>query len=345
MKKIALLVVFFAATYALACLNISGRNLDGESTELDFITFFSEYSIPEKKTEKEIREEMNNIKRWIKNANSDERRDELYCDMGAWMIYQDKFQEAIDYMHKNVKSKYKNYSYYSNLGVAHELNGNMDSAYYWTQKGVETNPDSHWGSEWIHLKILEAQLAMEDDPNWLDNNNVLGYKLGQDSIPLEIPDDADPAGLCHEIVYQLYERTYWVKPENKVVGNLLLALADIYSKYWDTKESIGTYELAVEYDPDLKEVVDKRLDYIYNLLAKEAGISNPIPRHKHDHESDEVANGDDFKLSTEIKDGAYPKSFRPTEKEWSTIVLISSIIGLVILSAAIIIWRYRRKSS
>ena len=60
---------------------------------------------------------------------------------------------------------------------------------------------------------------------------------------------------------------------------------------------------------------------------------------------EEVANGDDFKLSTEIKDGAYPKSFRPTEKEWSTIVLISSIIGLVILSAAIIIWRYRRKSS
>lgn len=336
MKKIATLIAAMIGIYGMACLNISGRNIDGETTALDFFEFFKESNIPEKKSAEEIEENIADTKRWLKNAKTDERRDELHCDMGAWLIYQDKFQEAIDYMHEHVKIKDQNYSYYSNLGVAHELNGNLDSAYYWTQKGVETNPESHYGSEWIHIRILEAQLALEDNPDWLQNNNVLGYELGQDSIPLPIPEDMDEFELAEKIYFQLLERTYWVKAENKVVGNLLLALADNYSKYWDSEKSIGTYELVAEYDPELTEVVDKRLAYIRNLLETGAGVSNSFSDHNHEGKDDH------FELSTEKKDGK--SGFRTSDREWSTILLLSSITGFIILSAIMLIWYYRRKN-
>jgi hypothetical protein len=59
------------------------------------------------------------------------------------------------------------------LGVASELAGSLDSARYWIAEGIRRNPDARSGSEWLHLAIVEARLALASDPRWLESHSVL----------------------------------------------------------------------------------------------------------------------------------------------------------------------------
>lgn len=103
----------------------------------------------------------------------------------------------------------KVYSTAANLGTAYELTGNLDAALTWISEGVERNPESHHGTEWLHVAILRAKKNLQVDARWLAKNSVL--------------DEADPhkpAEIVKAIEYQLGERTHFVKPEDAVVCDL-----------------------------------------------------------------------------------------------------------------------------
>ncbi len=248
---------------SFACINGSGFNVFGEKTSYDYpIKFIS--SIRPKLSQTEIDKKLKELT--IKLEKDSSNWD--FINLSIYLIYNNQLDSAITILEKVQQRGGDSYSIYSNLGVAYELKGNNDSAYYWTKKGLEINPSSHMESEWIHLKILEAQMAINNDANWLKNNTVLGHTIGNDSIPTTIlNDNYARQRLAIGIEYQLRERMYFVKPKNKVVAQLLLQLADLYSLSVDLNNASGTYLLAQRYDPDLAPIINKRLAKVRLVLT------------------------------------------------------------------------------
>lgn len=106
------------------------------------------------------------------------------------------------------------YATAANLGTAYELEGRLADALTWITRGIERNPDSHFGTEWLHVAILKAKLKLKDDPAWLAQHSVL--------------DEAGPrsAGeIVLAIEYQLNERLVFVQPEDPVVCDLFYQAA------------------------------------------------------------------------------------------------------------------------
>lgn len=68
------------------------------------------------------------------------------------------------------------------LSLAKEMLGENEQAMVWAIKAIERHPEER-GSGWLHLKILEARMEMEADPNWLRTHSVAGLDFGPGSLP------------------------------------------------------------------------------------------------------------------------------------------------------------------
>ena len=42
----------------------------------------------------------------------------------------------------------------------------------------------HGGSEWIHLKIIDAEIQQKTNSKWIEENNVLGLDFGKQAVPV-----------------------------------------------------------------------------------------------------------------------------------------------------------------
>lgn len=120
----------------------------------------------------------------------------------------------------------------ANLGTAYELMGKDELALEWIRKGIERNPESHQGSEWLHVRILEAKIGLKKDPDWLKGHSVAGLDFGDGELPsrpspssLPLGNDGKPLSFLRAhagIGYQLSERLRFVKPADPVVADLLM---------------------------------------------------------------------------------------------------------------------------
>lgn len=123
----------------------------------------------------------------------------------------------------------------SNLGTALELAGRHPEALHWIKEGIRRDPADHSGSEWVHVRILEAKLALARDPAWLKTHGVLSIDFGTAPRPqAPATPPRDHLGLEHSledvrraIAYQLQERLKFVTPPDPVVGSLYFTWASI----------------------------------------------------------------------------------------------------------------------
>lgn len=270
MKSLITVLTILFVFNGFACLNESGMNLDGEAIEFDF--YADELFVQTNRyyTQEKIDEKLTYLnKRLVKAEKSD--RDGIYTDISVYMIYNGNYQKAIDYLHLNVIEKDSNYSFCSNIGVAHELVGNLDSALYYTEKALTLNPKSHRASEWIHVKILEAEIAIAKNKDWLKSHTIFGFPLSKDSIPTDFPTDFDTKNFAITSGFQLVERSFFVREENQdpVFSQLILLHADAVAREFDTKKSIPIYQLAADHDTTLKEIVDMRIAYLNALHSND----------------------------------------------------------------------------
>lgn len=174
------------------------------------------------------------------------------------------------------------YKIATNMGTAYELLGNNVAALKWIKQGISLNPQSHHGSEWVHVKILEAKLASKGDQRWFEQSSILGLPFRKEGLMAKhviFPNTnaGKPASLLNIIDHvglQLKERMSLVPPQDPVVANLLfdlsylLALQKSYenaadisllsSLYGDqkaTKSTIHFQQLDIEtYLKNLKEL-------------------------------------------------------------------------------------------
>jgi hypothetical protein len=80
--------------------------------------------------------------------------------------------KAHDILNRLEKEHPGMYGTAANIGTLYELRGNDVEALKWIQEGIRRNKDAHFGTEWLHAKILEAKLAIAKDPTWLKSNTV-----------------------------------------------------------------------------------------------------------------------------------------------------------------------------
>jgi hypothetical protein len=247
-------VFSFAAS---ACINAEGFSIFGRKTFYDLpISFIKKIDI--------VKYRAGAIKRAKELAIEYKNKPlttRYYNELAVARIFEGKLKEAKRLAMAGLGMDSLHYGLNSNLGVIMELEGNIDSAMLMMKKAISIDKNSHWGTEWLHIKILEATKKNLEDKNWIYTNNVLLFpKPSKDSLP--------PSGLragVHQILdleFQLKERMVFVKPVNAIVANLLLSLADMYATSADFRYADEVYLLAKEYDPKLSEIVNKRLAYI-----------------------------------------------------------------------------------
>lgn len=119
------------------------------------------------------------------------------------------------------------YSTAANLGTAYELAGDNNNALKWISEGIRRNPDSHWGTEWLHALILEAKMRLEKDPDYLKVHRIIPLPENFDSETKLNVGGAERkiSEIVSALNYQLRERVLFVKPLDPVVADLMFTYA------------------------------------------------------------------------------------------------------------------------
>lgn len=138
---------------------------------------------------------------------------ERRIDYSVALIRLGRVKDAIVELQALEKAFPGKYKTAANLGTAYELDGQLEPALEWIAKGIERNPDSHAGTEWLHVAILKAKLKLNEDPAWLATHSVL------EGV------DAPAEEVVRAIEYQLNERLVFVKPLDAVVCDLFYQAA------------------------------------------------------------------------------------------------------------------------
>jgi hypothetical protein len=122
----------------------------------------------------------------------------------------------------------------ANLGTAYELAGDNVRALKWIRHGIERNANAHEGTEWLHVRILEAKLALAKDPKSLVEHTVLGFPINDLPEPVDIRGNRGEKLKSDKIeealIYQLHERVQFVSRPDSVVGLLLFDLGRLITR-------------------------------------------------------------------------------------------------------------------
>jgi tetratricopeptide (TPR) repeat protein len=183
---------------------------------------------------------------------------EVKSDYASALLHLGETQKAVEILEALIQKYPKEYNINANLGTAYELAGKPEKALLYLKKAVEINPDSHEGSEWIHVKILEAKIALQKNPNWLKENNLLGLDFGTEGKPTQ-KESKLVKKLAQQLGYQLSERMYFIKPKDVMVGDLLFILGDVYALEVGLEPAIEIYQLAETYTVSNPDLLAKRL--------------------------------------------------------------------------------------
>lgn len=191
---------------------------------------------------------------------------EDYSDLGSMLVYNGLYWKAKQIFEEIEKKLPGLYATASNLGTIYELLGKNDSAFFWIKKAIEINPNSHNGSEWIHLKILELKVQRNDKKSHLITHSVLGLDFGDSKIP-ENKNNLDLNFLRRQLYDQLNERISFIKPKDPIMSQLLFDLGNITAIVADVKSALQIYKTAAEYGYSSK-LFDQRLAYFSDLQLK-----------------------------------------------------------------------------
>src|SRR6218665_1003078 len=212
-KSIQLLLVLivlisnqtFACYNEFQSLNSSGKFSLVDENELKFYTNFDNQVI--KINLKELSEK-------LKTKPSME----VLSDYALYLVRGGKTKEAL-HIFEVLAQKFPNeYTVIANLGTTYELLGDNEKALEYIKKGLKLNPKSHNGSEWIHVKVLEAKIASSKKPDLLEGKSLLQLTDKQkldNKVRLQILE-------------QLKERFRFCSPPDEIMASLLIDLGDCY---------------------------------------------------------------------------------------------------------------------
>ncbi|KUJ63268.1 hypothetical protein AR687_03700 [Flavobacteriaceae bacterium CRH] len=240
-------------------------------------------------------------------------------DKGYVLIIQRKYDEALKLYINIEKIEPHRYSTASNIGTLYELKGENEKAYEWIKKAIKINPESHNGSEWLHLKILEAKIKNLKN---ISGTFLINTSFGLEKNPKTKLTSNELAILEKALYYQLNERITFIKPKDAIISVLLFELANIVKINKDDLSATEIYELSKKYGFQ-NELINKRIILCYEDRLHFWGT---------EIEKLEIKKGSIFDL-----DG----------RQLDIIVMILSLISLIFLVLLIVFflkWKKLKKS-
>jgi tetratricopeptide (TPR) repeat protein len=210
----------------------------------------------------------------------------------------------------------------SNLGTALELAGHNKEALHWIREGIVRNPADHEGTEWLHVKILEAKLALAKDAAWLKTHHVLGIDFGRGPHPvkpaaLPVDHEGKPRSFADTekaIAYQMHERLRFVSRPDFLIGDIYFTRADIARLEQQKAQNVFDYYIAAHF----------------------FGVADPVLLQLRARQ---------FMKNHGVLDPAYifwpaPLSFRQDSTSTLPLYALALLGGIVLL---VIVWRWRRR--
>jgi tetratricopeptide (TPR) repeat protein len=270
--RVMLLVVALAwSAGASACLNESGVNRHGQSVELvnGIDTWRLLLTTPPTSPD-ELAWARVTIERVRKKPDIDN-----LTDLSVVLVELGRPADAVVLLQRIERIAPGRYATATNLGTAYELLGKNADALAWIAEGIKRNPDSHAGSEWLHVRILGAKLK-SNQPLSLGVWPVTGMDFGNSIVPTRparVPTDnmGKPQALSavgRAIGLQLRERAPLVSPRDPIVAGLFLDWANVESVDGSLEIAQLAYEMAVLYGAVETPLIAARRKEVARLLSK-----------------------------------------------------------------------------
>lgn len=192
----------------------------------------------------------------------------LHSDYGVLLLKFGKYAEGLKIFKQLIQQKPNEYQIIQNLGTAYELNGQLDSALFYIKKGLKINPNSHNRSEWIHVKILEAEIASKKDPNYLKKHPTL---LGLHTQPYANKNDTEllkwSRDTLRQILHQLDERVPFSPRPNAIMSAVYYELGKYYY-HFDDVTAYNCLQISLWYGSANELIVEKELLTATKYLQK-----------------------------------------------------------------------------
>jgi tetratricopeptide (TPR) repeat protein len=233
-----------------------GQNMDGFKR-------YSELGKAIRKADWDFRHEMDMTPAVIQRLFDKEVDYKILSDYGWNTLKFGKCDNAVKLL-EALYEKYPNeYNIVANLGTAYEVASDNVKALALLKKAVEINPQSHYGSEWIHLKILEQKVSSTPDyKKILDLNVPNNFNEWLGSGTNFYHKEISPDSLMVQIAYQLHERISFIRPTDPIIGKLVFDFAELVALVHPPYKAIEFYDYAARYDPSLSFATKERIRMI-----------------------------------------------------------------------------------
>ncbi len=266
--RFAILLTLLASHSVQACTNLYYTDLEGHShyNSHERFKLFPEHKYERNEYTPNWQILHDRLEKQLQDHDDFKKR----SDLAVALMHLGKADEAVEILVKLDANHPDEYEIAGNLGTAYELAGDLDKAIHWIGVGMERNPDSHDGTEWLHVRILEVKKELEIDPDWLQTHSVLGLDFGTNDAP-EMPTDfgegLDAEEIIRAIDHQLYERLQFVDAPDPIVADLLFTFGNLVALNGYLEPAINAYRLAIEFEPqrDL-ELIRSRLTHFKELV-------------------------------------------------------------------------------
>lgn len=243
-------------------------------------------------------------------------------DKGYLLIVQRKYNEALNLYLNIEKTNPNRYSTASNLGTLYELMGENQKAYTWIKKSIEINPESHNGSEWLHLKILEAKIK---NLKTVTGSFLINTSFGDTGLPQTHLSKEEIDKLAKAVYFQVNERISFIEPKDKIISILLFELGNLVEIIGEHENALLIYKRARIYGYDN--------DLLIARIINSAQTDNVYYREK------TMSYGTQLRNLRESKNVVDPDYLFQIE----TSVIILSIVTTVLLIALIIVYSKFKK--
>lgn len=255
MKYILSLLILVISLASNACGNEYGVSLHGDRlhTPIFYLSdFYRQFDT------EAIRQKLN-----AAIAKRGEQEDDFQNESNIALYYMKlgQVKKALEILEPLAAEFPDEYIIIANLGTAYELDGQFQNALAQIKKGYAINPDSHHGSEWIHIKILEAKIKYGSNSDWFRRNPIVTVEELIEKLPPR------RGGFRDHLSAQIRTRLPFTPAPNVVIGNLLRTYAEYCEKYSSYENALMARIYVLEFESHpytlrgdriaLAELVDK----------------------------------------------------------------------------------------
>ncbi len=224
MKSVLIFLFAFFALNAYSCGNEYGMSLNGDRLHTPIFYLSDFYRHFDKD---EIRRKLGEA---IAKRGQEEDDFKNESNIALYYMKLGEVKKALNILEPLAAEYPDEYIIIANLGTAYELDGQLPKALEQIKKGYEINPNSHYGSEWIHIKILEAKIAHGSNSSWYISHPIITVE------ELLEKNSGHQARFRNHLAAQIRTRVPFTPAPNKVIANLLRTYAN-YCEEHDTYEN------------------------------------------------------------------------------------------------------------